>query len=306
MSIHQPYLTIGLPVYNGQNYVGEAIKSILKQTYEDFELIIADNASTDDTSRICRRYALLDSRIRYIRNAKNLGAAANYNMVLSLAKGKYFKWSAHDDCIAPTFLEKCVNILERNNSVVTCYPRTVLIDENGQEIEKYDDRMHMQMDLPHQRLAHTFENLWLCNPVFGLMRTDVLRTTCCIGKYPGSDVVLLSNLSLLGGFYEIPEFLFFRRIHPAMSRRANESNEKLTNWFDTGSQVKICMPKTRFLFEYMKIVWKAKISFTEKVDCSNVVIDKWFYKYWRHIGGEFKCYARYKLQTAQNKIRACF
>ena len=100
----RPRVSIGLPVYNGENFLEFALDSILGQTFQDFELIISDNASTDATESICRRYAAKDSRIRYYRNPNNQGAAQNYNRVFALARGEYFKWAAHDDVCKPNYL----------------------------------------------------------------------------------------------------------------------------------------------------------------------------------------------------------
>ncbi len=124
-------VSIGLPVYNGEVYLKEAIESILNQTYGDFELVISDNDSNDMTQAICIDYLKKDRRIRYYRNAKNMGAAYNYNRVFKLSNGKYFKWAAHDDICHPEFLEKCINVLDTEKEVVLCYPIAQVIDENG-------------------------------------------------------------------------------------------------------------------------------------------------------------------------------
>src|SRR5262249_60446249 len=104
--------SVGLPVFNGESYLESAITSVLGQTFEDFELIICDNASTDRTAEICNDYAARDSRIRYFRNPRNLGAAPNYNLAFSQARGRYFKWLAHDDRMRPSFLAKTVRVLD--------------------------------------------------------------------------------------------------------------------------------------------------------------------------------------------------
>ena len=113
MNDKKPKVSIGLPVYNGEDFLAEALDSLLDQTYDDFELIISDNASTDSTADICTSYSAKDSRIRYLRSDVNLGAAVNYNLVFELATGEYFKWAAHDDICAPEFIGACVDILDR-------------------------------------------------------------------------------------------------------------------------------------------------------------------------------------------------
>lgn len=97
-----PKISIGMPVYNGQKFICEAIDSLIAQSYTDFELIISDNASTDLTEVICREYAASDTRIRYIRQTENRGAVANFQFVLDKADGKYFKWLAADDMFGTT------------------------------------------------------------------------------------------------------------------------------------------------------------------------------------------------------------
>ena len=106
-----PRVSIGLPVYNGERFLVQAIESVLAQTFEDFELIVCDNASTDASGAIAQTYVERDSRVRYFRNASNLGAARNFNRTFELSRGEYFKWLAADDLIAPTYLERCLAAL---------------------------------------------------------------------------------------------------------------------------------------------------------------------------------------------------
>ncbi|MDF3015351.1 MAG: putative glycosyl transferase [Thermomicrobiales bacterium] len=127
-------MSIGLPVFNGADYVAEAIASILRQTYQDFELLIQDNASTDRTEEICQEFARRDSRVSYVRNPENVGAISNYNLVFERARGRYFKWAAHDDVCAPTFFERCVEVLDAEPSVVLCSGQTRLINDDGSPV----------------------------------------------------------------------------------------------------------------------------------------------------------------------------
>jgi len=123
-----PPLTIGLPVYNGQNYVSESLDSLLAQTYTDFELIISDNASTDSTEEICRDYAARDSRIRYVRQPVNIGAAPNHNYLVQAAHGRLFKWAAHDDLFAPKLVERCIEALDQPE-VILAHAYMGIVDE---------------------------------------------------------------------------------------------------------------------------------------------------------------------------------
>ncbi len=132
-----PSVSVGLPVFNGAAYVAEAIDSILNQKYEDFELVIQDNASTDQTEEICRAYVTKNSRVSYFRNLHNIGAASNYNLAFQRARGRYFKWIAHDDICSPDFLQTCANSLENTSSLVLCCGRVRLINDDGTPV-RYD------------------------------------------------------------------------------------------------------------------------------------------------------------------------
>src|ERR1700693_4622631 len=111
-----PMVSIGLPVYNGEVYLRQALDSILAQTFSDFELVISDNASTDSTEVICREYAAVDSRIRYRRQTRNRGVTWNFRQVVLLSSGKYFLWTSCDDLLAPNYVERCIEVLENDPS----------------------------------------------------------------------------------------------------------------------------------------------------------------------------------------------
>ena len=112
MSTRPPRISIGLPVFNGERYLDQTLQSILAQDYHDFELIVSDNASTDETVEIVERWAKKDSRIKFFRNSENLGGAANFNKVLELAEGDLFRWAGHDDLMAPGMLRRCIDTID--------------------------------------------------------------------------------------------------------------------------------------------------------------------------------------------------
>ena len=207
-------VSIGLPVRNGQRYVAQAVESILAQTFGDFELIISDNASTDDTEEICRRYAAQDPRVRYYRQTHNVGGAANFNRTFELATGRYFKWAAHDDLIEPSYLEKCVEVLEADRGVILCQSLVVMGPDWGEPLETHNHAW-WGTDRPRQseRFAARLET-WDCSDVFGVVRTDVLKTTPLLAEFLASDRTLLVELALRGRFGLVPEPLFLNRTHP--------------------------------------------------------------------------------------------
>ena len=267
-----PFLiSLGLPVFNGENFIEQALQSIQAQTFLHFELIVTDNASTDRTQAIVEAYAQKDERIRYYRNRENLGAAANYNLAFFHARGDYFKWVSHDDMIAPTFLESCLSVLQQNSDVVLSYPHTVIIDQNGRETDRYADGLHLRQPRAHQRLRYFFDNPGLCHPVFGLMRREVLAKTGLIGNFPRSDRNLIGEMALYGHLYEIPEPLFLRRIHAQTSTRVHRTEQELAVWFDPKKQGTRTFPRWRRLIEYMKAIARAPLNGRERIACYLVI-----------------------------------
>lgn len=208
-----PRVTVGVPAYNAQRYLSLALDSLIAQTYTDIEILVVDNASTDSTPDIVERYAERDPRIRYVRNPENIGAGRNFKRCLELARTEYFRWQSADDLSAPTFVERCVAVLDREPDVIQAYPRTILIDENGTELSKYDDPIHTLSDSPRERYLHVMDNLGLVNAYYGVMRTELLRKTGVHGAYLGADLIVQAEIALYGKIREIPEYLYFRRMH---------------------------------------------------------------------------------------------
>src|SRR3990167_3879396 len=116
MRATSPRVSIGLPVFNGEEYLPRAFDCLIQQDYEDFEVIISDNASTDATETLCRDLARQDNRIRYYRNETNIGARRNYNRVFELARGDFFKWASHDDEYDASLVRRCLEVFERSSS----------------------------------------------------------------------------------------------------------------------------------------------------------------------------------------------
>ena len=270
MTQNQPLVSIGMPVYNGERFLENALNSILAQTFADFELIISDNGSTDKTEQICRSYAQGDRRIRYFRNEQNLGAGWNFDRVAELARGKYFKWACHDDLCALEFIQQCVEILEQDSNVVLAYPKTLIIDEHEQEIEKHEDRFHLQSSLPSQRFK-TYHHLvrygHQCHPFHGLIRRDVLAKLLPLGSYPSSDLVLLGKLALYGKFYEVSSYLFWKRDHPETSVRAHNAFRDRLAWYDPAKKGKLHLTRWKWLREYIQAIHNAPLNWQERVKC---------------------------------------
>ena len=203
----RPLVSIGVPAYNAERFIACALDSLLGQTLTDLELIISDNGSTDGTREICEGYARRDPRVRYIRQAANIGAAANWNVVAREARGEFFKWASASDTCEPTMLEHCVAELRADPGAVLCYGKTDLMDENGRSFEVYADDRAFVEERPSERFLRVLELLKLNNAQCGVFRLDVLRRTRLDRPYPTGDMALMAELALYGTFRMLPEVL---------------------------------------------------------------------------------------------------
>ena len=273
----RPKVSVGIPVYNGEKFLAQALDSILPQTFTDFEIIIADNASSDRTREICLQYEQKDKRIRYYRNNTNVGAAPNHNLLVDLAKGEYFKWAAYDDRIAPEFLSRCVEILDTHPDVVLCLPMTGRIDEHGNYL---GEDVYVQ-GVDEANLIRRFSTFALHSRTgsfnYGLMRASTLSRTSLHGSFPSSDLVFQAELALYGRFYIVPEILFFRRSHPAQSTKGSLSKEwARRHFFDTSLKGRILLPKWLSLFSLLRAVKKAPLNRLERLKC-NLCLIQWIF-----------------------------
>lgn len=265
-----PLISIGLPVYNGESRIASSLESLLAQTVGDFEIIISDNHSTDATERICRDFASRDPRIRYVRNEENLGVGPNFNQVVRLARGRYFKWASSNDVHDPPFLRRCLDVLETNPRAVLAYPKTSLIDERGATTQVYDDNLDLPWPEPPRRFREYLRRVRLCNALFGLMRPEVLRRTGLLGDYPGSDMVLLGELSLHGMFVEVPEILFHRR-YESTNAIHNATLESWQEFFSPATRGTFVMRTWRHQVEYLRADLRSPISLADKVRVAGTI-----------------------------------
>lgn len=262
-----PLVSIGLPVYNGGEYLKATIESLLGQTYSDFELIISDNGSSDRTPLICEEYAARDARIRYHRFEQNVGAARNYNYVFESSRGQFFKWAAHDDLCAPEFIFRCVEALESDATAVLAYPKVVIIDPDGHPIQEYDEGKNLDSGDPTKRFESLMAAPKECNAIFGLIRSTVLATTPLIGVYNASDLNLLAELALHGRFREVPEPLFFRREHPKRPLYMAKTDADKVAWYDPVMETRIVLPNWRQIFEHGRAVARVRMTLSSKLRC---------------------------------------
>jgi glycosyltransferase involved in cell wall biosynthesis len=275
-----------MPVYNGGKHILQAAESILEQTFTDFELIISDNASTDDTRSICESLAVRDGRVRYVRQPRNLGAVPNWDFVARSAQGRFFKWASANDHCDPHTLEKCVVVLREQEDVVLCYGRTCLIDNRGNSLGVYQYDLAVEDDRPSTRFITVRNRLNLNNAQCSLMRLDKLRQTRLGRPFPGGDVLLTAELSLYGKFRLLPDVLLYRRMDEGSASRYL-SDQQLRVFLDPRSVHKGHVTWRRH-WDCCRSVLRAPIAWREKRATLDFVLRSAYWdrkELWRELGG---------------------
>jgi glycosyltransferase involved in cell wall biosynthesis len=287
----KPKVSIGLPTRNGEQYLNEALHSLLRQTMSDFEIIVCDNASDDRTAEIARDIASTDRRVRYIRSDVDIGCSANHNRTFSLANGEYFHWHGDDDLCAPNYLESCVAVLERDQSIVLCHSQTCPINSTGEPL-RYDPDFGALIDtertflipLPDGNYADHAdpvvrfrEALWKtagCQHVMGVMRAAAARRTRLLSSYYSADRAFLMSMALLGRFHLIPEQLFFKREHGGNSRYLGSPEAKARFAAPTIPAWLGRFDHLRGYIEITRAVLTSELKFPDKRECLGIALHK--------------------------------
>jgi glycosyltransferase involved in cell wall biosynthesis len=257
-------------VYNGEEFLEEAIESFLGQTFDDFELILADNASTDGTAEICRRAVARDSRIRFLPSEVNRGLAWNHNRAAAAARGDYFMWAPHDDRFAHDYIERCVAVLDADPEVVYCYGLTILTTPDGTILGREVPRFKLKARQPNVRfweelIVHGGQNF------YGMIRRSVLTRIAPHRTFPWAERVIFSELSLYGRFAVIDAPMYFRRVHPAQlsasrSDRVHEAivldPRRASRWRHNA-----LLMRAEYVLAFFDAVRRSPLPLTEKLRC---------------------------------------
>jgi glycosyltransferase involved in cell wall biosynthesis len=294
-------VTVGMPVFNGEPFVAEAVASLLAQDHDPLEILIADNASTDATLECCRDLAARDPRVRFLTSDRNRGAAWNYNRLVAEARGSLFKWAAADDVCRPAFVSACVRALDAEGpGTVIAFPRSDLIDEHGERIRPVDDSaLAVTSPAPWERVGQLLENRFEWHPVFGVMRTDVARSTELIGPYVAADIVFLAEMAMRGRFVQVPETLFLRRYHARRPLVASLRFEDQAAWFDTSGGGGAQFPQLNVGAALVRAARRSGLPAGDAARCAAAAARAYILPHWRHIGGEVKLAARARIRRTR-------
>jgi glycosyltransferase involved in cell wall biosynthesis len=198
-------VSIGLPVYNGATKVSAAIEGLLAQTYRNIELIISDNCSTDETQKICGEFAVRDKRIKYFRQAENIGAGRNFRFVLEQAQGKYFLWNAGDDTRSPDYVAVNVAFLEAHPDY--CASTSRARDEGGRFNPRWMGDRALTQTRAEDRILTYFKG-WHRNSIFySMYRREVLVDNPVLygPEHLGQDWTMIIQLAKSGKFQRLEQ-----------------------------------------------------------------------------------------------------
>jgi len=297
-----PVVSIGLPVRDGERHLERAARSILDQDVDDLELIIVDNASTDGTEEICRRLATSDARVRYHRNPVDIGAAANFCRAFALARGRYFKWAAHDDWLEPGFLRTCIDVLEREPATVLVFPSTNVRGEAGELLRTFRYPEGFVSDRRIERFLHTMWDFRCATALFGVTRTEMLGRTHLIQAYTSADRITMSEIALQGPIRQLGSYLF-------NSTESHARKGRDRGWWTPEGAVRPACDRWHLLGDYLRIVRATpRVGFVERLAMLLTVLG-FFCRRWprRALYREARGVARARLGAVQRRAwRAAF
>lgn len=264
MASQNPRLSIGIPVFNGADFLPETLDSLRAQSFSDFEILISDNASTDQTEEICRDYVQLDSRIHYSRNAENIGLSQNCNRLPPLARGSLFKWAMADDPYEVDFLEVCVGALDKHPDSIMACTQAQFIDGDGKEIAVTAPSFNLPFDSAFDRVHAVFCYRSWVNSILGVIRLEPLLETPLLPHYSGGDYVLLAQLALRGKIIESPQRLLRRRLHSRASSQVADDAKRVDKMF-TGKKDRRLYPEWSRLRDDLRTSQSAQFSLLDRL-----------------------------------------
>jgi glycosyltransferase involved in cell wall biosynthesis len=273
-----PMLSFGVPIRNSEKFLPRLLDSLLVQNFQDFEIIISDNASEDRTEQICRDYAARDSRVKYYRNEENIGQNPNFFRVLELAQGKYFRWIGDDDWIEKDYASRCIETLEANQKFIGVTTYQDHIFDDGERVYLEYTGQRLESSFPHVRYRRM---LWFMSnhygfidPIYTMMRRDALMKTHRTKESPDIDQILSVELSLIGPFTHIPACLSHRR-------RIRTCKEKRAVGYYVGSNKVLTVSALTSALDFWETTQMVPLSEKERFFCLISTIELFIKRLWK-------------------------
>ncbi len=273
-----PRLIVGLPVYNGEKYLGAAIESHLSQSFGDFALVISDNGSTDATPEICAKYASADPRVRYVRSSENRGILWNHRRVMEgIESTQYFRWAGADDVLEPGLLEAMVNILDSRPAVEAVMPATKNIDEQGTIIGAMDRTLDLQSASVFERARQILVANYQHVVAYGVLRATSLRVMRTQPDYIGWDPVFIWELALRGQIVQVDAPALLRRFHRGSISRVKTVKE-MRKWVEPNAKAGMNFPHWTWAYERVRALLATPLAGQDKLQVSKLVIRSLFWQ----------------------------
>jgi glycosyltransferase involved in cell wall biosynthesis len=202
-----PLVSVGLPTFNRSRSLRRAIESVRTQDYPNLELVISDNASTDDSNALCEQYTALDRRIRYHRQPVNAGAHANFLAVLREARGRYFMWLGDDDSLSASYISRCASVLLNQPDVSLACGTARYLD--GTVVAFEGVRMNLTGDSPRDRVLEFYRHVSDNGTFYGLMHRELLLKLPS-STWIGSDWSLIAAVAFKGKIVTLDDIVVSR------------------------------------------------------------------------------------------------
>lgn len=260
-----PLVSIGMPVYNGEKYIEDALESLLAQDHPNIELVISNNASTDRTAAICQEYAERYSHIKLISQPRNIGASGNFRAVVDAATGEYFMWAAHDDLWSPNYVSACVAVLQRHQRYALCASTVHFIDESGSIVNRTFENLDTTSRSTPESCAHILEQDFWC-AIYGVMRIESARRAPIERPSFGMDVAALIHICMMGKLACQTDCTFYYRLF------SNKTPESMMEVFDPYRATKIVYPWSEIAIESLSAAIRSNLSWLERIQCCYAIL----------------------------------
>lgn len=262
----EPKVIVGLPVYNGEEFLGAAIESHLSQSFGDFHLVISDNGSTDATPEICTAFANRDRRVKYWRSAENRGILWNHRRVFDAvtSPNQYFRWAAADDIMESGLLEAMVAMLDGHSDVEAVVPDTKNIDSDGKTIGTMARTLDLRSPDAYERARQILLGRYQMVIAFGLFRASTLQEIRTRPDYIGWDFVFIWELALRGAMVQPVGPFLLRRFHPGAMSHVKTAKE-MRKWVEPNSNAGMNFPHWTWAYERLRALLASPLSTRDRV-----------------------------------------
>jgi glycosyltransferase involved in cell wall biosynthesis len=294
----RPLVSVGVPVYNGEATLRRALDSLLAQDLLDFEVIVCDNASGDATPDIAASYAERDARVRLHRNPTNLGLAGNFNRTVELARGPYFKWATHDDWHAPESLRLTVEAMERHPGSSVCATGVSWVDQHEVEFDRWIPSVDLLTVGPADRMRRIVLGMGETHPMYGLLRTDLLRRTHRMRSFVGSDRTLIAELALLGPIVQVPDVLHFYTV------ASDRVGYRPSLTYDPANATRLPLRTWRLIVEHLAVVARSDLGPADQARVAGTVLRRFAVGDARRLAAEAYHSARILSARAAHRVKA--